>query len=59
MLYGGIILIIIAIFMFSLYLMPGGYISGTGGNYINTWGTIFIILGIILTIVGLIYRRRS
>ena len=53
----GIFLIILGIFMFSFYIMPGVYISKTFSDYINLWGTLFLINGAIMIIVGCLLRK--
>ena len=59
LIWGGIGFIILAIWMFALYLMPGGYVGEGMSNYMNYWGTIFIIAAIIMIILGFILRKKT
>ncbi len=51
LIWGGIGFIILAIWMFALYLMPGGYVGESMSGHINMWGIIFLIAAIISQLV--------
>jgi uncharacterized membrane protein len=53
----GLFLIILGIFMFSFYIMPGVYVSKTFSDYINLWGTTFLVIGIIMIVIGYFFKR--
>jgi len=57
LIYGGIGFIILGIWMFALYLMPGGYIGESMSGSINMYGALFLIAGIILLIAGFFLRK--
>jgi len=60
LIWGGIGFIILGIWMFALYLMPGA--SGgrmAGGLNMNQVGILFLVIGIIMIILGGILRKKS
>ena len=59
LIWGGIGFIILAIWMFALYLMPGGYVGESMSSSINIWGIIFLIAAIILIVLGFVLRKKT